>query len=121
MSFARVLPGFFQRFDQEEDFGGHIVGQIRGVIESAVGEAMAGGLPKYAALEENRKKLPPRARRHADSRTWHGTALIAPRVLGVLRFTIPLRNTDQIQAWPATGPGPARHPSTCCRKDKKKS
>ena len=41
---APALPGPFQRFEQEEDFGGHRVVQIRGVGEGAVAAAGDDGL-----------------------------------------------------------------------------
>ena len=50
----RLLAGRVQRFEQEEDFGGHRVVQIRGVGEGAVTAAGDDGLE---SLDE--KKVPP--------------------------------------------------------------
>lgn len=55
MTGAQALAGLFQGFDQEEDFSGHGVVQVRGVGEGAVAVASDDGLEDADEREEFRE------------------------------------------------------------------
>ena len=88
---ARALPGLFQRFDQEEDFGGHRVVQIGGVGEGAVAVTADDALK---ALDKKAELLWSSRTKPSSCELWETKSLLIPASVPPYRITSAAADED---------------------------